>query len=102
MQGKLHALRNSCNPRPGRWITIARTKPDVSQKPDDTRLREVFNTLESYIERRYGIPVVISDVPDPFTGDLDGSEIRVDYANDVEASVFIIAQPLRPHGPMEP
>ena len=91
MQGKLHALRNSCNPRPGCWITIARTKPDVSQKPDDTRLREVFNTLESYIERRYGIPVVISDVPDPFTGDLDGSEIRVDYANDVEASVFIIA-----------
>src|SRR5262249_12307604 len=55
-------------------------------RPDDKRFREVFNTLEPYIERRYGVPVIISDVPDPFTGDLDGSEIHVDYANDVEAS----------------
>ena len=60
-------------------------------KPADERFREVFNTLEPYIERQYGIPVVIKDVPDPFTGDLDGAEIQVDYANDVESAVFIIA-----------
>jgi hypothetical protein len=59
--------------------------------PSDERLREVFNTLEPYIERRYSIPVIIKDVPDPFTGDLDGSEIHVDYNNDLENAVFIIA-----------
>jgi hypothetical protein len=51
----------------------------------------VFDTLEPYIERRYGVPVIINDVADPFTGDLDGSEIHVDYANELETAVFIIA-----------
>src|SRR5262245_36957658 len=74
----------------GRLIYYVERRTQLLQ-PDDKRFREVFNTLESYIERRYGVPVIISDVPDPFTGDLDGSEIHVDYANDVEASVFIIA-----------
>jgi hypothetical protein len=60
-------------------------------RPGDDRLREVFNTLEPYIERRYGVPVIINDVPDPFSGDLDGSEIHVDYDVDVENAVFIIA-----------
>src|SRR5215510_15718958 len=60
-------------------------------RPSDERLREVFNTLEPYIERRYGVPVIIKDVPDPYTGDLDGSEIHVDYANELESAVFIIA-----------
>lgn len=59
--------------------------------PGEDRLRAVYNALEPYIERRYGIPVVIKDVPAPFTGDLDGAEIHVDYAEDVENAVFIIA-----------
>jgi hypothetical protein len=59
--------------------------------PGESRLREVFNRLEAHIERRYGIPIVIKDVPDPFTGDLDGAEIHVDYDNDIENAVFIIA-----------
>ena len=42
-------------------------------------------------KRRYGVPVIIKDVPDPFTGDLDGREIHLDYANDMESAVFIIA-----------
>src|SRR5215468_6657584 len=67
------------------------TRNGVVMQPGDERLREVFNTLEPYIERRYGVPVIIGDVPDPFTGDLDGSEIHVEYANDVETAVFIIA-----------
>jgi hypothetical protein len=65
--------------------------PEILLKPTDQRLREVFNTLERYIEERYGIAVIIKDVPEPFTGDLDGCEIHVDYANDVETAVFIIA-----------
>lgn len=54
-------------------------------------MREAFNTIEAYVERTYGIPVRIIDVPDPFTGDLDGEEIHVDYAEDIESGLFIIA-----------
>ena len=57
----------------------------------DARFREVFGILEPYIERRYEIPVVISDVPSPFTGDLDGARIQVDYELTPEEAVFIIA-----------
>ena len=60
-------------------------------RPSDERLRAVFNQVEPYIERRYGIPVRIRDVPNPFTGDLDGEEIHVDYAEDIESALFIIA-----------
>jgi len=56
----------------------------------DERFREVFNAVEPLIERRYGIPVVISDVPNPFTGDLDGNEIQVDYDLSAEEAVFIL------------
>jgi len=60
-------------------------------KPDEDRFRIVFNVLEKHLEDRYEIPVVISDVPNPFTGDLDGAEIRVDYDLTAEESVFLIA-----------
>ena len=60
-------------------------------KPDEDRFRVVFNILEKHLEDRYEIPVVISDVPNPFTGDLDGAEIRVDYDLTAEESVFLIA-----------
>jgi len=43
-----------------------------------------------HVEQRYGVPVVISDVLDPFTGDLDGLEIHVDYENSIEDAVFIL------------
>jgi len=51
----------------------------------------VFDLVERRIEDRWGIPVVIKDVPNPFTGDLDGAEIHVDHENDLEDAVFIIA-----------
>ena len=60
-------------------------------KPTDDRMREAFNKLEPYIENKYGIPVRIRDVPNPFTGDLDGAEIHVDYDEEIEAALFIIA-----------
>jgi len=59
--------------------------------PSEERFMEVFNRLERHIEDTYGIPVVISDVADPFTGDLDGAEIRVDYDQTAEDGLFIIA-----------
>jgi hypothetical protein len=57
---------------------------------DPARLREVFDAVERRIEDRWGIPVTISDVPNPFTGDLDGEQILVDYDLDIEDAVFIL------------
>jgi len=59
--------------------------------PDENRFIEAFAQVERHIERRYGIPVIISDVAHPFTGDLDGAEIRVDYEVSLEEAVFIAA-----------
>lgn len=58
--------------------------------PTDRRIREVFNLLERYIEQRYGVPVTITDVPAPFTGDLDGAEILIDFEEDAESALFIL------------
>lgn len=49
------------------------------------------NTLERYLTRRYRIPVLTFDVKDPFTGDLDGSEIHIDYLVTAEERLFLIA-----------
>jgi hypothetical protein len=57
----------------------------------ESRFREAFNAIEEYIERRYSVQVVISDVTDPFTGDLDGESIAVDYDQSCEDALFIIA-----------
>jgi hypothetical protein len=59
--------------------------------PTEERFREAFDLLERHIETRYGIPVVVGDVAEPFTGDLDGAEIRVDFDQSVEDALFIIA-----------
>ena len=59
-------------------------------KPSDERLREVFDLIEPLIERRWGIPVTVTDVPNPFTGDLDGERILVEHDLDVEDAVFIL------------
>lgn len=59
--------------------------------PAHDRMVEVFNTVEPYVERTYGIPIKITDVPNPFTGDLDGEQIHVDFEEDIESALFIIA-----------
>jgi len=59
--------------------------------PHDDVLHAAFNVLEKHVETKYGIPIRIRDVPNPFTGDLDGAEIHVDYAEDIESALFIIA-----------
>ncbi|MEZ4367507.1 MAG: hypothetical protein R2939_14710 [Kofleriaceae bacterium] len=59
-------------------------------RPTDDRLREVYDLVCARIEDRWGIPVVIADVPTPFTGDLDGAEIKVDHDNDLENALFIV------------
>src|SRR5712691_7477206 len=47
--------------------------------------------LETHLKTRYGIRVVTRDIPDPLTGDLDGSEIHIDYAVTPEQRLFLLA-----------
>lgn len=54
----------------------------------DQRLLDVFNTLERHIEDRYGIKVVVNDVADPFTGDLNGAEIHLEFDQEIEGAAF--------------
>jgi hypothetical protein len=56
----------------------------------DERFLEVFNLLERIVEDRWGIPVRIKDVANPFTGDLDGAEIQIDYDLTPEDGLFIL------------
>jgi hypothetical protein len=49
-----------------------------------------YNRVQDYIEARWRIPVVISDVIDPNTGDFDGTEIHVDWDMDPEMALFIV------------
>jgi hypothetical protein len=58
--------------------------------PTAARMREVFDLIEHTVEHRWGIPVRIADVPSPFTGDLDGASIAIDYDNDIEDALFIL------------
>ncbi|MCM2254983.1 MAG: hypothetical protein NDJ94_04870 [Vicinamibacteria bacterium] len=58
--------------------------------PDEARLRAIFDQVEAHLERRYGIPVVITDVVAPFTGDRDGREIQIDHDQDVASAVFVL------------
>lgn len=54
------------------------------------RFVEAFNKVERHIETAYGIPVIISDVLDPNTGDFDGMEIKVDYTLNAEVALFVL------------
>ena len=57
----------------------------------DATFRAAFNRIERFVEERYGIPIIITDVIAPFTGDLDGATISVDYDNAAEDALFIVA-----------
>lgn len=47
--------------------------------------------VQDCLEHRYAIRVVTRDIPDPLTGDLDGSEIDIDYAVTPEQRLFLLA-----------
>ena len=61
------------------------------KRPFEEQFKATFDKLEAFIERRDNIRIVITDVPSPFTGDLDGAEIQVDFENDAESALFVIA-----------
>ncbi len=55
----------------------------------DVPLKDAFRRARERIES-YGVRVYIGDVKDPNTGIFDGSEIGIDYANDLEMSLFVL------------
>jgi hypothetical protein len=57
---------------------------------NDARFLEAFDLAHTYIERTWGIPVRVHDVPNPFTGDLDGAEIHVDHELEPEDALFVL------------
>jgi len=57
-------------------------------QPTQERLQEALALLRAHIEERYGVPVRILDVPDPYSGDLNGEEIHLDYEEDPDVMVF--------------
>jgi hypothetical protein len=55
----------------------------------DLALKESFRRARARVES-YGVRVYIGDVQDPNTGIFDGAEIGIDYANDLEMSLFVL------------
>jgi hypothetical protein len=55
----------------------------------DLALKDAFRRARNAVES-YGIRVYIGDVKDPNTGIFDGSEIGVDWANDLDMSLFVL------------
>ena len=52
--------------------------------------KKAYDLVERRIEERYGIPVMISDVVHPNTGDFDGTRIQVDFDQDLETAFFVL------------
>jgi hypothetical protein len=55
-----------------------------------TDFKTAYDLVERRIEGRYGIPVSISDVLDPNTGDFDGARIQIDWDQDLESALFVL------------
>jgi hypothetical protein len=53
--------------------------------------RDYCARVQQHLEEAHGIRVVTRDIPDPLTGDLDGSEIHIDYALTPEQRLFLLA-----------
>jgi len=47
--------------------------------------------VQRHIEDCYHVRVMTRDIPDPLTGDLDGTEIHIDYAVTPEQRLFLLA-----------
>ena len=57
---------------------------------NDVSLKAVFRRARTAIESEYGIAVAICDVLDPNTGSFDGARIEIDFACDLEMSLFVL------------
>jgi hypothetical protein len=57
-------------------------------EPTPQRFEEALALLKARVEGHYGIGVLSFDVAAPFSGDLDGQEIRIDPEFGIELMVF--------------
>ena len=57
---------------------------------DSARLAALAERADEYLETKYHIPVHIRDVPKPFLGDLDGSQIDIDDDTEPSERLFLI------------
>lgn len=57
----------------------------------NVRFEQYAAQVEARIQNAYGILVVTRDIPDPLTGDLNGSEIHIDCAVTPEERMFLPA-----------
>ncbi len=56
---------------------------------DSARLAALAERAEEYLATKYHIPVHIRDVPKPFLGDLDGSQIDIDDDTEPSERLFL-------------
>jgi len=56
----------------------------------ESSFEEYSARVQKQLESVYGIRVVTRDIPDPLTGDLDGSEIHIDCAATPEQRLFLL------------
>jgi hypothetical protein len=52
---------------------------------------DLCGRVQERIEGRYRVRVVTRDIPDPLIGDLNGSEIHIDFAVTPEQRLFLLA-----------
>jgi hypothetical protein len=57
---------------------------------DAQGFEESSRRVQAHIEQAYNIRIVTRDIPDPLTGDLDGSEIHIDHAVTAEQRLFLL------------
>jgi len=55
-----------------------------------TPFPQAYGRAKDQIERAYGIPVTVTDVPAPNTGDFNGLRILVDYDQEADSALFVL------------
>lgn len=58
--------------------------------PSTDRLLAIFTLVERAVVDRFGLVVEVCDVPAPFTGDLDGATIWIDYELPPGERLFVL------------
>jgi len=57
---------------------------------DVSPLKNAYALAKRRVEDRYQVPVIVTDVVDPNTGDFDGLRILIDYNQDLDAALFVL------------
>jgi hypothetical protein len=57
---------------------------------DVERFHAVYEMALPVVEGKYGLHVVVDDIPAPFTGDIDGASIYIDSGLDAEEALFLL------------